>query len=843
MSGSLSAQRNQWHQDVAVLAFPTPADHEPIEGLDLKALHKTDPYTIMKQTPRFVPPQASYPAAPEDAVIQPQKILDLTDRLQPDGSLNWQVPAGDWTVMRFAACSTGQTTRPAPRPGHGFEVDKFDAGAYTHHFDQFHRKLLDKVGPRSKGKGWTAIHLDSWEMGSQNWTADFRQAFVAQCGYDPLPFYPAYAGKIVESREVTERFLWDLRRVAQELVLNEYIGTIKKLAHENGFDYTSQGYDMNPAGDLDLLSLADIPSCEFWFTRNNSIYGCLQAVSAAHIMGKPVVRAEAFTAHGGFQVSPQDMKNQTNWAFAMGINDLIFHTYQHQPLGKDGPKPGMAMGRWGIHWHRNQTFWPMVGAYHNYIARAGQLLRQGVSVTDILYLTPEGAPHIFLPPEDAVTEPILGKNSVPYHGDKKGYSFDAISPRMLMERAQVIDGKIAFENGTTYEVMVLPLVETMTPELLKKIETLVKAGATVIGAPPQASPSLVNYPECDAMVAQQALRIWGGTEPPKKLAERALGKGRVLWGGASTAAASADRLYPSYASTQAILAQDGLPEIFSSGGNLRFHQRRTAEQDIFFVANRDASPQTCVASFRTAGSHPQLWDAQTGARRALSEFQAKENGTVDVLLSFAPHEGYFIVFDRSEPKGAAPAGTNFPEHLVVQELAGPWQVRFDPEWGGPKDAVSFDALQDWSKHAERGIQYYSGIAVYEQRFDAVENDETVYLSLGRVEDIAKVRLNGRDLGTVWSAPFRVAIPQGLLKPSGNRLQVAVANVWQNRLVGDQQKPDRRARTLQWDNGMLAGKPQAAGRYTFSTHYNGIRGDSPLSPSGLLGPVKITRESE
>ncbi|NJL18934.1 MAG: hypothetical protein HC901_01080 [Bdellovibrionaceae bacterium] len=321
--------------------FPHPAKTDAPELLSIKALHDVQPYSIMKEVPRFVPSPAEYVEPDEKAVIPLESILDLTEQMQPDGSLDWNAPPGNWTVMRLAARSTGQTTRPAPVPGHGFEVDKFSAEAFQFHFDQFHRKLLENVGARRPGRGWTALHLDSWEMSSQNWSEDFREAFQKQHGYDPQPFYPALQGLIVGSREQTERFLWDLRRTAQELVLAEYVGTIKRLAHDNGLYYTSQGYDMNPAGDLDLLALADIPSCEFWFNKVDSLYSCVEAVSAAHTAGKAVVRAEAFTSVGGvFGVSPADMKDQTNWAFAMGINDIIFHTFQHQPLGKDEPKPG-----------------------------------------------------------------------------------------------------------------------------------------------------------------------------------------------------------------------------------------------------------------------------------------------------------------------------------------------------------------------------------------------------------------------------------------------------------------------------------------------------------------------
>jgi hypothetical protein len=979
LKGTLTKQRNEWYADVAVLAFPTPTPTPAPDRLDVKALQKTGPYSIWKHVLRQVPSTAEYPEPAATAVIQPDTMIDLTGKMRPDGSLDWQVPPGNWTVMRFAARSTGQTTRPAPAPGHGFEVDKFDAKAFESHFQNFHQKLMDKVGERRPNRGWTALHLDSWEMSSQNWTKAFRAAFQKQCGYDPQPFYPAYHGLIVGSRKQTERFLYDMRRVAQELLLTQHTQTIKDTAHKNGFYYTSQGYDMNPAGDLDILSMADIPSCEFWHNnRIDSIYSCVEAVSTAHTMGKPIVRAEAFTSIGGvFGVSPGDMKNQSNWAFAMGINEFIFHTFQHQPLGKEGPRPGMTMGSHGIHWHRNQTFWPMVDAYHEYVARCGQILRQGVSVADVLYLTPEGAPSIFLAPKGA-----LDANK-----DKHSYGFDAVSPRILMQRAQVKDGRISFDQGTSYSLMVLPKAETMTPELLEKITELVNAGATIHGVPPVASPSLIGFPDCDARVKILSDALWGvGSESLRRV-----GKGRVIRGDAAVSAnlnladranwiwqnkgnpaasaevgtvhfsksftindpkalksamvqATADNdfklsinghsvmqgddfnvtyskdilaalrsgenvvsavvenggdapnpagfiaaiqlsradgstaqivsdqswnaspdgrswsaskvlgrggmepwklkgnkptksaQYPNYQDTAALLEQDGQQKIFSSDGNLRFHQRRTVDRDIFFVANREAGASSCTGVFRTDGANPELWDPTNGSVKALPSFSKQKNGTVRVPLQFAAHEGVFIVFDRTATAEKS-EGANFASHKPLQTIDGTWQVRFDPTWGGPDQPVSFAALTDWTTHKDSGIKYYSGIAVYQTRFDSspAELDSEMLLDLGKVEDMARVTLNGKLLGTVWSAPYRVAIPAGLLKKRDNLLKIEVVNTWHNRLVGDTKPKDKGARKLKWENGLLGGKSYSAGRYTFSNKPD-ARGK--LHPAGLLGPVRI-----
>jgi len=239
LSDTLARVRQSWHEDAAVLAFPTPSSAEPPEMLDVKALYETQPYSIWKHVPRYIPIKADYPEPPANAIIDPAAIVDLISRLRPDGSLKWDVPEGNWTIMRFAARSTGATTRPAPRPGHGFETDKFNPEAFAYHFSQFHQKLMDKIGPRTKGRGLTALHLDSWEMSSQNWSANFRNEFEKRRGYDPQPFFPAYTGLLVGSREKTERFLWDLRKTAQELVIENHAKIIRDHAHNHDLYYSN----------------------------------------------------------------------------------------------------------------------------------------------------------------------------------------------------------------------------------------------------------------------------------------------------------------------------------------------------------------------------------------------------------------------------------------------------------------------------------------------------------------------------------------------------------------------------------------------------------------------------
>jgi hypothetical protein len=525
VSGDLIELRNAFYEDVVVLAFPTPAEDQRITDVDEKALYYRAPYTSRPGVKPFLPAPADHPSLATEAVIPPDKVLDLTERMKPDGRLAWQVPPGDWTIMRFGRRNNGATTRPAPQPGLGFECDKLDAAALDAHFDAYAGKLLNKVGPRPAGRGWTMMHIDSWEMGAQNWTPAFREEFRRRRGYDLLPLLPTYTGRIVGSLEISERFLWDMRLTAQELVLENHAGRLKQLAHQHGMGLSIEPYDMNPTSDLELGGVADVPMCEFWSEGLgfDSSFSCFEATSIAHTNGRPVVAAEAFTAdhREAWKLYPAAVKNQGDWAFCTGINHFVYHTFAHKPYGR---RPGMTMGPYGVHWDRGQTWWPMASAYHRYITRCQFLLRQGQTVADLCYLVPEGAPHVFRPPASA----LEGSGSI---RDRRGYNWDACSPNTLLTKATVEDGRIIFPGGAAYRLLVLPLFDTMTPTLLTKIKQLVEQGATVVGPPPRKSPSLMGFPQCDEQVASLAAELWGEEETSAEIVARKYGLGRILWGG------------------------------------------------------------------------------------------------------------------------------------------------------------------------------------------------------------------------------------------------------------------------------------------------------------------------
>ena len=828
LTPELKQIRDGWYEDVALLAYPTPKNKTTITDIDEKALYFRAPYTSQKGVKQYLPSLASYQEPPEAAVDQ-SKIIDLTSKLKPDGSLEWTVPQGDWTILRLGKRNNGAVTRPAPKPGLGFEVDKFDTTSFDSHYNAYLSKLVKKVGKRSSttGGGWTMIHIDSWEMGSQNWTGNFREQFKKRRGYDLLPFLPTYTGQVVGSLEMSERFLWDVRLTSNELILENHAGRFKELGRRDGFKLSIEPYDMDPTADLDLGSVADVPMCEFWTDQFgfNSAFSCIESTSIAHVQGKPVVGAEAFTAESfeSWKKYPGNMKNQSDWAFSMGINRFFYHTFAHKPYG-DGLKPGVTMGPYGVHWDRGQTWWPMVTAYHQYVTRCSWLLSQGKPVADILYLTPEGAPHVFRAPESS----LEGTEVLP---DKKGYNFDGCSPNLL-KNATVKNGKIRFPGGGTYSILVLPEVETMTPELLTKIASLANAGATIIGIPPVKSPSLVNYPECDLLV--------------KKLTDKLKNKKQLIPIHASLqtkknqAGQLYTELYAPYDSTVTILQKLWINPDFTASGSIRYNHRSLPEKEIYFISNRTEKLIEDVCLFRDGTLNAELWDAVTGEIKRLNHLEKSDKG-ISVKVKLEPSQSYFVVFDKEIPIATQNNMlADFPEQHPLFTLNGNWRVAFDPKWGGPAEVV-FDSLTDWAKRPEEGIRFYSGIAKYQKRFDLpstynIQNNSNLIFDLGIVKNIARVKLNGHELGILWTSPWQVDVSTSI-KEKDNLLEIEIANLWPNRLIGDEAFPDDGVKNGQWPDWLLNGTPRTSGRYTFTTHHYYKKGD-PLMESGLLGPVRV-----
>ena len=736
--------------------------------------------------------------------VTPETIIDLTAKVGPDGELEWDVPAGEWRIVRTGYAFNNDQIFCASPGGAGPTMDFLSAAAMDFHFAKTAALLIEDAGPLA-GKTLKYVHDDSWEVGLPNWTDSFLDDFRKYRGYDARPYLPVLAGVVVGSVEISDRFLCDYRRTVADCIANNHYARFAELAHAKGVQIHCEGggpcYPKVPPLDaLMNLGHTDIPMGEFWQSRHwkekgQNIAG-KQTAAAAHIYGKTFAAAEAFTKIGPhWEESPADLKPTADIAFCEGINRFFLHTWT-STRSEDG-LPGYEYFA-GTHFNRNVTWWPQAGAFFTYVSRCQYLLQQGLFVADVCYYYGDNAPNKV---EVKQVDPSLGA----------GYDYDVCNAEVLLTRMEARDDRIVQPDGMSYRLLVLPDRRTMPVEVLRKIKSLVDAGATVIGPKPVRDPGLKNYPQCDAEVRKLADELWGA-DPGGSVIERRYGNGRVYWG----------------KPLREILAADGVPPAFEyQGGSensfLDFIQRRTADAEIFFVCNRNGRREAVEATFRVSGKQPELWDPVSGEMRPAVAFR-QEGGRTIVPLEFEPYGSTFVVFRKAlSATAAGKARRNYPAWAEPVELTGGWDVAFDSRWGGPEQ-VRFESLVSWPQRVESGIKHYSGKATYRKIFDLpdrMRNAKLLRLNLGAVKNVAEVRLNGRNLGVVWAEPFQVEIT-GAVKAQGNKLEIDVVNLWPNRMIGDAALP-------------------AEQRFTRSNVT--MDRNAKLLPSGLLGPVSLQPSQE
>jgi hypothetical protein len=818
----LPKSRDKYYRDTFVIAYPLKPGHarsRPLLHWEEKALHKP----LSSSAPDTSPLFDELPPEPGEEDCRAAEVLDLAPRLERDGVLRWQVPAGQWQVFRFG-CTIGDHSRVSTCSDgwQGYALDVLDAGAFQRYWDAIVEPLIADAGPLA-GKTLKYLHTDSWEVEPVNWTPTLRAEFRKRRGYDFLPFLPTLAGRIVDNRATSDRFLADFRKTIGDLAIDNHYRLFRDNAHRHGLQIhpESGGPHAVPIDAQRCLGLDDAPMSEFWAWSwrhrigDEDRFFVKQPASAAHTYGHPLVLAEGFTDIGPHWQERlcDNLKPAIDHALCEGMNLLVWHAFVCSP-----PEMGVPGQQYfaGTHFNPNSTWWSKSAAFLGYIDRCQFLLQQGLPVADVCYYYGDHVPN-FAQLRRSDPARVL-----------PGYDYDVITEEALVARMSVRDGRLVLPDGISYRLLVLPNHRSISLAVLRKLRDLVAAGATVLGPRPTEASGLQDYPKSDAEVARLAQEIWG-RGPKKAQSIGTPGMGRVVADRTAREVLASDRILPDFEWEAAIEpppdeSDSHASRITHQDAALNFIHREAAGAEIYFVANRSNAWVDGRCTFRVAGKAPELWDPVTGRRRFASAYEERGRRTV-VQLEFAPCGSCFVVFREPAASHPATARDNRLGLRPRAELPGGWNVAFDPRWGAPVSA-KFDSLVSWTARSEPGVKFYSGTATYTKTFDLPTGlgaqGKRCWLDLGDVRELAEVRLNGKDLGIVWALPFRVEITDAV-KAAGNALEIEVVNFWPNRIIGDASLPKEQRLT--------------------QTNIRKLTKDTPLMESGLLGPVHLMEQMD
>lgn len=719
-------------------------------------------------------------AVPDDPGAKVSQVINISDKLDADGKLQWNAPAGKWKIMRFAYRPTGH------HDVWGYFTDGMSAEALDTTWNTTIGKMLKEMTPDER-KGLYGVEDDSWEGGETTWTKLFAQKFKEQHKYDLTAWLPAIAGVTLNDSTQTDGVRRDYYRTIADLIAINHYGHLRELANKNGLVCYSEAAGPNTA-QLDNLknsNAVDMAMGEFWIPSVHRAtperrFLLRNTATANHVYGKRVTACEGFTSVGPFwEESFFDLKNVADQAFCDGLNLNVFHNFS-QTLVPDA-KPNYVYFA-GTHYSRNVTWWEQTPAFNNYMGRCSYMLQQGLFVADALYYTGDGIGH----GEQMKSTPAL---------PAPGYDHDNCNLDVLLHRVSVKNGRLVLPDGMSYKMLILPDQPKIAFSALQKIVELVNGGAVVVGKQPEGLAGLIL--SADEVKARRLIAdLWSAKT-----------KHHVISNKTAADVLKDINLKPDFEYT-------GL----SDAGEIDWIHRRASGTDIYFIASRWDHPEKLNATFRVSGKQPELWDPVTGETRPAKAFM-QSNGRTTVPLEFDARGSVFVVFRKpiaATLKGSAKS--NYPTYSAKQTLKGSWDLHFDPKWGGPAK-LTIDSLRDWTMFDDYNIKHYSGTAIYKKAFNLAKTDagKKLFLDLGEVHEEAVVKVNGIDLGVVWTKPARIDISKAV-RAGDNKLEITIVNLWPNRLIGDEPLPQEKRFTL--------------------TNIHKFSKDTPLLPSGLIGPVKL-----
>lgn len=847
---------NGFYRPIAVLAYPlrhgTPLPGRP--GSGRAAIEDLGSKTASYETGMSMPDSslrirnAPSVAGEQDADVS--QVVDLSSHVTADGTLQWTFPAGVWEVLRIGYTDTRKHLTDAAGTPLGLPLDAMNAHAFDDYWQQFIMPMLDAAKPYI-GTSLRYLVTDSWEAGGTNWTEGFREEFKRRRGYDPLPYLPIVTGRILTSREVSNRFLFDLRRTVADLIAQNYYDRFAEHAAKMGLGTHPEagGPHGAPIDALRNFRSASFPQTEYWVASSThrvtdqQRFFVKEAASAAHIYGKPFVAAEGPTSmalDAWSESLGRNVQPTIDRAFTEGLNRLFWHEFTSSPA-KYG-LPGQEYFA-GTHLNPQVTWWKQAGPFLLAQNRAQFLLQRGRSVDDLLYFYGEQVPNF-----------VRVKNDDPAHV-LPGYDYDVTDQDALLHRMQFSGADLRTPEGLHYRALALPVSRRLSYPALEWVRSFVAQGGVVVGLKP-AGPLGIIPSRQEAEYAQIADEMWSGCA--HGAAEFNFGKGRIYCTQDAHAALQAMGVAPDF-SYRLDGGNSGTPK----GDAFDYVHRETAGADIYFVRNSLNTSVKATLSFRVRNRAPELWTTDDGSIAPVLVYRETKDST-DIPLTFPAMGSVFLVFDKPsavhltqirrgddevypsilQGEGVFASGasgfvamnpgayqlteSNGRSRRVLvapenpPELAfGSWTLSFPPKWGAPA-SVPVEKFQSWTQWSDPGIRYFSGTAIYHTvlRVPAklIRPGRQIWLNLGKVREIASVSVNGVSAGTQWRAPFLVRIDRQL-HAGDNEIAIQVTNLWPNRIIGDLQ-------------------PSAKVQYVH-TNVRAYSANSALLPSGLLEPVRVS----
>lgn len=786
-------------------------------------------------------------------VLDKEQVIILTNKMNEDGILTWEVPDGTWEITRYVCTNTGQPMIAHTPNSAGPMLDHFNPEATRVHINYFAEKLLAKLGT-FENKALRYFYTDSYEIRGDLWTPKMAKEFKSRVGYDLMPYLPILDGKIIGNKEITDRFLFDYKKVLSDLIIEGHYAKASEVCKEYGLVFSAEAGGPGPPihncpfESVKSSGSVDIPRGEFWHNRKDrpgraaDLVQIIKGVSSAtNLYNRKYVEAEAFTSTQLWQESPGDLKPTVDRFFCEGLNRIVFHTWPHTP-----PKAGLPGWNYSFGTQVGETriWWPKAKPFMEYLARCSYLLQEGSFVGDVLYYYGDQAPNF---PGVKKIDPSLGF----------GFDYDVTNTEILLQ-LKVKNGKLTLPHGQEYEVLVLPDEKRVNPQVLEKLIFLVKDGATVIGRRPDKSYSLYKHKENDQRVRDMANILWGNLDSAK-VQERKVGKGKIIWG----------------KTIRQVLEDKGIAPDFSMAGNVDssdvdfIHRRMKNGEEVYFLRNKKDRNIWFDARFRVKNLQPERWDPYTGKVRKQQIFSV-ETGHIRIPVELGPFGSMFYVFRKpvkNEYYNKMVQGGNIifpmneaikhlddkkaftlisnknstleirPPDMPDQVIEGPWTVTFTDPWN-VSFTEPFDSLFSWPEHSRHEIKYFSGIASYANSFNLPGHMDTseyhVFINLGKVCELADIYINGKSVAVLWKHPFQVDVTD-YIENGTNHLHIEVANLWPNRMIGDFKLPPEqrkvKSNVVRMPNGWsipLKNLPNE---------------DYGLLPSGLLGPVTISFASK